>query len=238
MAGHSKWKQIKHKKAIADSKRGKQFTKLIKEITIVARMGGGDPAGNARLRLLLEKGKEINMPIDNAQRAIKRGTGELPGVAYEHALYEGYGPHGIAVLVDVLTDNKNKAVAELRHTFSKNGGTLAEGGAVNWMFEKKGVITATSHQVSEEKLLEKLLDFDVDEIVLDEGIFYIQCDMKALDEVKKACIAAGLNVNKAEIEWVPKTKMLLEERAAEKAYEFLQSLDELDDVQEVYTNLA
>src|SRR5579885_1995968 len=194
MAGHSKWKQIKHKKAITDSKRGAKFTKLIKEITLAARTGGGDPAGNAKLRLLLEKAKEINMPADNSARAIKRGTGELPGVSYEQAMYEGYGPGGIAIMVDVLTENKNKAVAELRHAFTKNGGTLAESGAVNWMFERKGVVEAQAGSMSEEDLLEKLLDHDVDDVVVTDGIAYVQCPPKALDEVRGSLSALGLKV--------------------------------------------
>jgi YebC/PmpR family DNA-binding regulatory protein len=238
MAGHSKWKQIKHKKAITDTKRGAKFTKLIKEITLAARTGGGDPAGNARLRLLLEKAKEINMPAENATRAIKRGTGELPGVSYEQILYEGYGPYGTAVLVDVLTDNKNKAVAELRHAFSKNGGTLAEAGAVSWMFEKKGEIRAEAGTMSEEQLLEKLLDYDVDNITLDEGIFTIHCSPKALEEVRAAVADLGLKIESAEFEWRPKNPITLDEEQTEKVFEFLSAIEDLDDVQNCYTNLA
>lgn len=238
MAGHSKWKQIKHKKAITDAKRGAKFTKLIKEITLAAKSGGGDPSGNARLRLLLEKAKEINMPADNAQRAIKRGTGELPGVHYEQILYEGYGPGSFALLVDVLTDNKNKAVAELRHAFSKNGGTLAEAGAVSWMFEKKGVVKAQAGSMTEDGLLEKLLDHDVDDVVVDDGTAFIQCPPKALDEIRQSVSALGLKVESAELEWVPKNTMSLEGEAAQKAEDFLEALDDLDDVQNVYNNLG
>lgn len=238
MAGHSKWKQIKHKKAIADAKRGAKFTKLIKEITLAARTGGGDPAGNARLRLLLEKAKEINMPADNAQRAIKRGTGELPGVIYEQALYEGYGPHGVAVLVDVLTENKNKAVAELRHAFSRGGGTLAEGGAVSWMFEKKGEIKITAGTMTEEQLLENLIEYPVDNIMLDEGHFFIHCSPKALDEVRHALEQLGIKIESAEIEWMAKTSIELEETQSNHVFEFLSKIEELEDVQNVYTNLA
>jgi YebC/PmpR family DNA-binding regulatory protein len=238
MAGHSKWKQIKHKKAITDTKRGAKFTKLIKEITLAARSGGGDPAGNARLRLLLEKAKDINMPAENATRAIKRGTGELPGVNYEQITYEGYGPQGVAVLVDVLTDNKNKAVAELRHAFSKNGGTLAEAGAVSWMFEKKGEIRAPSGTMTEEDLLEKLLDYDVDNISLDEGVFTIHCQPKALDEVRQAVANLGLKIESAELEWRPKTPVDLTDEQSEKVFEFLGTIEDLDDVQNCYTNLA
>jgi len=238
MAGHSKWKQIKHKKAITDTKRGAKFTKLIKEITLAARTGGGDPAGNARLRLLLEKAKEINMPAENAQRAIKRGTGELPGIQYEQIVYEGYGPGSFAILVDVLTENKNKAVAELRHAFSKNGGTLAEAGAVGWMFEKKGVIKAHAGKMSEEDLMEKLLNYDIDDVVVDEGTAYIQCPVKALDEIRQAVSGLGLKVESAEIEWIPKNTMALESDQAQKAYEFMEAIEDLDDVQNVYSNIA
>jgi YebC/PmpR family DNA-binding regulatory protein len=225
MAGHSKWKTIKHKKAATDAKRGAKFTKLIKEITIAARTGGGDPTGNPRLRLLLEKAKEINMPIENSTRAIKRGTGELPGIQYESITYEGYGPHGVAILVDVLTDNKNKAVAELRHAFSKNGGTLAEVGAVSWMFEKKGEVRAEAGTVTEEEILEKLIEYEVDNISLDEGVFTIHCPVTELETVRQAIEDMGLKVD-------------LGEEETEKVFEFLGAIEDLDDVQNCYTNLS
>lgn len=242
MSGHSKWKTIKHKKGILDAKRGKAFTKLIKEITIAARVGGADSGSNPRLRTLLEKAREINMPIDNAQRAIKKGTGELPGQSYEAYSYEGYGPGGIAVIIEVLTDNKNRAIAELRHAFSKKGGTIGETGSVNWMFEKMGNITAhktdTSKNMTEDDLLEKLLDYDVADITLDEETFYITCNPKALDEVKKAVVASGLKVENAEIEWTPKTTMSLNDEESQTALDFLTFVEELEDVQNIYTNLA
>ena len=238
MAGHSKWKQIKHKKAITDTKRGAAFTKLIKEITIAARLCGGDPNGNARLRVLLEKAKAINMPLENAQRAIKRGTGELPGVSYEQALYEGYAPHGIAVLVEVLTDNKNKAVAELRHAFTKYGGTIAEAGAVNWMFERKGEIRVAAHGMSEDALLEKLIEYEVENIMLDNDTIYIHCPSKELETVREAVSALGLTVQSAEIEWMPKTPISLEDAHVQQVLSFLEAIQDLEDVQNVYTNLA
>jgi YebC/PmpR family DNA-binding regulatory protein len=238
MAGHSKWKTIKHKKAATDAKRGAKFTKLIKEITIAARTGGGDPSGNPRLRLLLEKAREINMPIENSTRAIKRGTGELPGIQYESITYEGYGPHGVAVLVDVLTDNKNKAVAELRHAFSKNGGTLAEVGAVSWMFEKKGEVRAEAGAIGEEELLEKLIEYDIDNISLDEGVFTIHCPVAELETVRQAIEDMGLKVESAELEWRPKTPIDLGEEETEKVFEFLGAIEDLDDVQNCYTNLS
>src|SRR3989338_8133694 len=181
MSGHSKWANIKHKKAKEDSARGKAFTKLTKEITIVARDAGGDPNGNPRLRTLIEKARRINMPLDNIKRAIQKGTGELPGVSYEQCMYEGYGPGGIAVMIEVMTDNKNRAVGDLRHTFSRKGGSLAEGGAVSWMFSQKGVIKAAG-AVSEDELFEKLLDFEIEDIKKEEDLFFITCDTKSLDE--------------------------------------------------------
>lgn len=238
MAGHSKWKQIKHKKALLDSKKGKQFTKLIKEISIAARIGGGDPSGNPRLRLLLEKGKEINMPQDNAIRAIKKGTGELPGQQYEAYTYEGYGPENIAVIVDVLTDNKNKAIAEMRHVFNRNGGRLADAGSVSWMFDKVGVIEAVDNGMSEEALLEQLLDYDIKDIEREDGVLTITCNQKALEEVKQAVQALGIKVKEAELEWEPKSSLELAEEQEQRAVEFLQALEELEDVQNVFTNLG
>ncbi len=237
MAGHSKWANIKHKKAKEDAARGKSFTKLVKEITVVARDGGGDPSGNPRLRTLVDKAKQINMPQENIKRAIQKGTGELPGVSYEQIMYEGYGPAGIAVMLEVLTDNKNRAVAAVRSTFTKKGGNLAENGSVSWMFSQKGVIKATGGSLSEDELLEKLLDFDVEDIQKEETLFYITCDMKALDQVKQGVNQANLTIENADIEWVAKDKADLSESDAEKAYEFLGALEALEDVQNVYSNI-
>lgn len=238
MSGHSKWATIKRKKAVEDSKRGQAFTKLIKEITVAARVGGGDPSGNPRLRLLLEKGKEINMPIDNATRAIKRGTGELPGVSYEEHTYEGYGPHGIAVIVDTLTDNKNRTVSELRHLFSVKGGTLAENGAVSWMFERAGVINTKSDKITEDQLVEALIEHDINDIKKDGENIAIYCNPRALEAVKQAIEKLGLKVESAEIEWVGKNTISLSEQEAEKAYEFLEELEDHEDTKNVYTNLV
>lgn len=238
MAGHSKWANIKHKKAKEDAARGKAFTKLIKEITVVARDGGGDPDGNPRLRTLIEKAKQINMPQDNIKRAIQKGTGELPGVAYEQYMYEGYGPGGIAVMLEVLTDNKNRAVADLRHTFSRKGGNLAEGGAVSWMFSQKGIVKATAAGLSEDELFEKLLDFEIEDIKKEEDLFFITCNMKALEEVKTGIAAAGLTIESSEIEWIAQNNAELSEADEEKAYEFLEALDNLEDVQNVYSNVG
>lgn len=238
MAGHSKWKTIKHKKAALDAKRGKAFTRLIKEITVVARDGGGDPDGNPRLRTLMEKARFINMPLENVTRAIKKGTGELPGVNYESIMYEGYGPGGIAILVPVLTDNKNRTVGEMRHLFSKKGGNLAETGAVGWMFEKQGAVTFDAAGKTEDDILELLLDFDLSDIKKEDDQFIVYCDMKALEAVKQALEKQGLKIESAEIEYVAKTPMSLEEEDSAKAVELLEALDDHDDVQNVFTNLA
>ena len=239
MSGHSKWSTIKHKKAKEDAKRGQAFTKLIKEITVAARHGGGDPDANPRLRTLLEKAREVNVPIDNSTRAIKKGTGELPGVNYEEFIYEGYGPQGIAVIVETLSDNKNRTVASLRHLFSKMGGNLGESGSVNWMFEKLGVIRATAPGVKEEQLLETLLDYDVKDIQQEEdGVFNIMCDSKALDQIKLAVQKAGLKVEESAVEWVAKTNTELDAAGEEKALDFLSALQDDEDVQHVYTNLG
>lgn len=238
MSGHSKWATIKHKKAIVDSKRGKLFTKVIKEITVAARLGGGDPSGNPRLRFLIDRAKDINMPSDNVARAIKKGTGELPGVSYESITYEGYGPNGIAIMLDTLTDNKNRTVADLRHFFSAGGGNLAETGAVGWMFDRMGIIKATGSGISEDALLEKLLDFDISDMQQEGESFSVVCEVKSLDQVKQALINAGLKVEAADLGLVAKTTITLPNEQAESAYEFLSELEDNDDVQNVYTNLA
>src|SRR5579872_7178909 len=221
MSGHSKWATIKRKKAAIDAKRGKAFTKLIKEITVAARVGGGDPAGNPRLRLLMDKAKDINMPADNVTRAIKKGTGELPGASYESFVYEGYGPDGVAVIVETLSDNKNRTVGELRHLFSTNGGTLGETNSVNWMFERAGVINAEHASMSEDDVLELLIDFDIRDIKQDGTWFTIYCDAKSLDAVKNALIKQGFKIDTAQLEWVPKTVTTLPATEAEKVYSFL-----------------
>lgn len=238
MAGHSKWKTIKHKKAAQDAKRGKAFTKLIKEITVVARDGGGDISANPRLRMLVEKAKAINMPQDNVTRAIKKGTGELPGQAFESINYEGYGPYGIAIVVEALTDNKNRTVSDMRHMFSKANGNLAESGAVSWMFERKGVITAKADHKTEDDLLELLFDYDVSDIKEDDHLFMIYTDPKETDAVKHVLDQHGIKIESAELEWVAKNPVELDEQQTAQAIELLEQLDDHDDVQHVYTNLA
>jgi YebC/PmpR family DNA-binding regulatory protein len=247
MSGHSKWSTIKHKKAKEDAKRGKIFTRLIKEITVAAREGGGDPGSNARLRMIIDKAKSANMPADNVTRAIKRGTGELEGVNYEEAMYEGYGPHGVAVVVETLSDNKKRTVAAIRHIFSKMGGNLGESGSVAWMFERKGVVKFSYNNLSEDEImevimeviLEKLLDYNVEDIVLINNIASAICAICDLELVKKGVEELGVKVESADIEWVAKNKITLERvDQEEKVYKFLEALEELDDVQNVYANIS
>lgn len=239
MSGHSKWATIKHKKAKEDNKRGKVFTKVVREITMAAKEGGGDPAGNARLRLVLEKAKAANMPQDNITRAIKKGTGELEGGnAYEAFTYEGYGPHGAALMVDTLSDNKNRTVSELRHAFTKAGGNLAESGSVSWMFENKGVVRAHG-SMTDDELLEKFMDVNLDDAQQHDDMITLTCKAHELAAVKKAAEHAGLKVEGAELEWVAKTPLAIENKEHEEAvYRLLEAIDDLDDVQNVFANLG
>jgi YebC/PmpR family DNA-binding regulatory protein len=237
MAGHSKWANIKHKKAKEDAKKGKAFTKIIKEITVAAREGGGSPDMNPRLRLLLEKGKEANMPIENAMRAIKKGTGELAGVNYEEYTYEGYGPCGIAVMIDALTDNKNRTVAEFRRLFSENNGALGDSGSVSWMFDRLGGIHATGN-MTEDELLEHLMEYDIKDIQVNDNNYNIYCESKSLALVKNAVEKAGLKIENAGLEWVAKNHTELSEAQADKVLEFLSDVEDHDDVTNVYSNLG
>jgi YebC/PmpR family DNA-binding regulatory protein len=238
MAGHSKWANIKHRKASQDAKRGKAFTKIIKEITVVARDGGGNPDDNPRLRTLLEKARHLNMPIENSTRAIKKGTGELPGVNYESHTYEGHGPHGIAIIVETLTDNKNRSVAEIRHAFSKGGGSMGSSGSVGWMFDRLGMIKVAKGKHDEDEMLELLIEHDITDINIGDDIIFVTCAPSATDAVKKTLEEHGLTVESADLEWVAKEATALDDDAAEKAINFLHALEDLDDVQNVYTNLG
>jgi YebC/PmpR family DNA-binding regulatory protein len=237
MAGHSKWANIKRKKAKEDGKKSKVFTKIIKEITIAARENGGNPDLNPRLRLLLEKGKEANMPIENAMRAIKKGTGELPGAQYEEYTYEGYAPHGIAVMIEAITDNKNRTVAEFRRLFSENNGSLGESGTVNWMFEKLGSVTAQG-KITEDELLEHLIEYDIKDVQIDDTTYTVYCDPKAMESVKNAIEKAGLKIENSGLEWVAKSTTELPEAQSDKVLEFLSKVQDHDDVENVYTNLG
>jgi YebC/PmpR family DNA-binding regulatory protein len=239
MSGHSKWATIKHKKAKEDAKRGKIFTKIIREITVAARQGGGDPAANSKLRLLIDKAKAANMPQDNITRAIKKGTGELAGTTYESAMYEGYGPGGIAVMVEVLTNNKNRTVSALRHLFSKMGGNLAEHGSVAWMFEQKGVIATKANSLTEDDILEKLIEYPIEDITVHEGTCAIVCAVKDIEEVKKGAGETGLTVESADIQWIAKTPLEIKDKSEEnKALKFLEAVEDLDDVQNVHANVG
>jgi YebC/PmpR family DNA-binding regulatory protein len=236
MSGHSKWSTIKHKKGAADAKRGKIFTKLIKEITVAARMGGGDPGANPRLRSAVLAAKNENMPKDNVERAIKKGTGDLEGVSYEELIYEGYGPGGAAVIVESLTDNKNRAVADIRHIFSKAGGNLGENGCVAWMFDKKGYIVVEKTAVDEEKLMETALEAGAEDVREDDGSFEIITAPEDFEAVKTAVDQAGIPCMDAEITMLPKTTMDLAGKEAEQMIRMMDMLEDCDDVQKVYTN--
>lgn len=240
MAGHSKWANIKHRKAKEDARKGKVFTRLAREITVVAREGGGEAANNPRLRLLLEKARHENMPGENVTRAIKKGIGEIEGAHYEPIIYEGYGPNGAAVIIEALSDNKNRTVADVRCVFTKFGCSLAENGAVGWMFSQKAVLSIEECELSEDALLELFFEHGVEEITLDSDAKTARIigDMGALFELKRASEQAKLTVSSARIEWVPHVSCPLDEEQSEKVYQFLEKLDDLDDVQNVYTNVA
>ncbi|RPI12355.1 MAG: YebC/PmpR family DNA-binding transcriptional regulator [Ignavibacteriae bacterium] len=239
MSGHSKWSTIKRKKGAADAARGKLFTKMIKEITIAARIGGGDPNGNPRLRLAVQQAKSKNMPIDNITRAIKKGTGELEGVHYEEIVYEVYGPGGVAIIVDSATDNKNRTVAELRHLISRNGGNLAESGSVSWNFERKGVINVPKGNYSEDDILNVILDAGADDLVTEDEFFQITTKVEHLEPVRKAIESsglAGIKIESASLQFVPKQTVRVEGKDAEHTMKLIAALEDNDDVQNVYTN--
>ncbi|AOY58562.1 MULTISPECIES: YebC/PmpR family DNA-binding transcriptional regulator [Desulfococcus] len=236
MSGHSKWSTIKHKKGAADAKRGKLFTKLIKEITVAARMGGGDINANPRLRTAIAAAKAENMPKDNMERAIKKGTGELEGVSYEETIYEGYGPGGAAVLVESLTDNKNRAVADIRHIFAKRGGNLGENGCVAWMFDKKGYINIEKAVTDEETLMEVALDAGAEDVREDGDCFEIITAPEDFEAVKAAIENAEIPYLEAEVTMLPQTTATLQGKEAEQMILMMEALDDCDDVQKVYTN--
>jgi YebC/PmpR family DNA-binding regulatory protein len=236
MSGHSKWSTIKRKKGATDAKRGKVFTKIIKEITVAARFGGGDPDANPRLRTAIAAAKSENMPKDNIERAIKKGTGELEGVAYEEVIYEGYGPGGAAVLVESLTDNKNRTVADVRHIFTKSGGSLGEAGCVAWMFDKKGFLVLEKKNVNEEVLMDVALEAGADDIRDEESTFEVISAPEDFDGVKKALDSEGLPCVVAEVTMLPQTTVELEGKEAEQMLRLMEGLEDLDDVQKAYSN--
>ena len=236
MSGHSKWATIKRKKAVLDAKKGKIFTKLIKEITIAAREGGGDPAGNPRLRLAVDNAKAQNMPQDNIDRAIKKATGELEGVTYHELTYEGYGPAGVALLVEVATDNKNRTVAEVRHIFSKNGGSLGETGSVAWMFDRKGVISLPSEGKKEDDVMEVILESGADDLSVEEDFFEVQTSVESFETVRKTLVEKEYKIDNASLQWIAKNLIEVKGEEAEKVMRIIESLEDIDDVQNVYSN--
>jgi YebC/PmpR family DNA-binding regulatory protein len=236
MSGHSKWHTIKHKKGALDAKRGKLFTRLIKEITVAARMGGGKVEDNPRLRKVVNEAKGANMPNDTIDKAIKRGTGELEGVTYEEITYEGYGVGGVAVLVETMTDNRNRTVAELRHLFSKNNGNLGEAGSVGWMFDKKGYIVVDKEAKSEDELFELAIEAGADDLQDEGDVFEIYTAPESFDAVADAVKAAGIEPQAAEISMIPQNYIHLEGAEAKQMLKLYDALDDHDDVQKVYAN--
>ncbi len=237
MSGHSKWANIKHRKGAVDAKRGKMFTKLIKEITVAARMGSGDPETNPRLRSAVMAAKNVNMPKDNIERAIKKGTGELEGVNYEEITYEGYGPGGVAVLVECMTDNRNRTVGEVRFFFSKSGGNLGETGCVNWMFSKKGLLLIEKSAIDEDKLMELAIEAGADDVVEEDNLFQVLTAPENFPAVREALEAAGISFVEASISMVPQNVVeVTDEKTARSLMKLLDNLEDNDDVQKVHAN--
>jgi YebC/PmpR family DNA-binding regulatory protein len=237
MSGHSKWATTKHKKAAIDAKRGKIFTKIGKEITVAARLGGGDPDGNPRLRTAVVNAKSVSMPAENIKRAIQKGTGELPGVAYEEITYEGYGPNGVAIIMEVMTDNRNRTVAEIRHTMEKLGKGMGENGCVSWMFHKKGYIVVARAKADEEKLMSLALDAGAEDLQTEDENFVITTPPNEFEKVKKALEDAGVPLELAEVTMLPQTYVTLEkEKEAGQMLRLMEALEDNDDVQNVYAN--
>jgi YebC/PmpR family DNA-binding regulatory protein len=238
MSGHSKWSTIKHKKAAADAKRGKIFTRLAREITIVAREGGGDPDVNFNLRLVMDKAKSANMPKENIERAIKRGTGELKGEDLLEVMYEGYAPNGVALLVHVLTDNKNRTVADVRRVLTRQGGALAEAGAVAWQFERKGYIAIAPDGADADTIFEVAVEAGAEDVVFGEDLVEVYAELGHFQAVRQALQEAGIEFETAELAMIPKATLQLEEKQTLQVMAVIDALEELDDTQQVYSNLA
>jgi YebC/PmpR family DNA-binding regulatory protein len=236
MSGHSKWASIKHKKGKLDAQRGKIFTKLIREITVAARAGGGDPDKNPRLRTAIAAGKAANMPADNIKKAIQKGTGELPGVTYEEATYEAYGPGGVALLIQVLTDNKNRSVAEIRHILSKQNGNMGEAGCVNWMFAKQGFIQVEAEGVDEDTMMMVALDAGATDVKNEGASFDIYAEPGDLEAVRGAVEESGVTIASAELAMIPQNTVKLDEKQAGQMLRLMEALEDHDDVQKVYAN--
>ncbi|MCL4847502.1 MAG: YebC/PmpR family DNA-binding transcriptional regulator [Acidobacteria bacterium] len=236
MSGHSKWHTIKHKKGAADAKRGKIFTRIIKEITVAARTGGGDPDSNPRLRTIVAEAKSVNMPADNIKKAIQRGTGELPGQSYEEVTYEGYGPGGAAVIIDVLTDNRNRTVSELRHLLSKHGGNLGETNSVAWMFDKRGYIVVDKTRAEEDALMAAALEAGADDMRDDGDSWEVLTAPAAYDAVLEAVKGLGIEPDAAEVTMLPQNYVKLEGKTAQQMVRLMDVLDDHDDVRKVWSN--
>ena len=236
MSGHSKWKTNKGKKMAADAKKGATYTKIIKEITIIAREGGGNPDANPRLRAVMQKAKEANMPNDNVKMAIKRGTGELPGVVYESCMYEAYGPGGVAMMIDVLTDNKNRTSAEIRNIMSKKGGSFAGTGSVSWMFTMKGYFLIERSQAKEDELMNIVLDAGAEDMKADEKNYEVFCPPQNFEKVKQALDAKGIKTQDAEVTMIPSSTIKLVGNDAKQLLSLIDTLEEHDDVEHVYAN--
>ena len=237
MSGHSKWATIRHKKGAVDAKRGRIFTKLIKEITVAARMGGGDENANPRLRTAVLKAKSANMPKDNVERAIKKGTGDLEGVNYAELSYEAYGPSGVAILIQCLTDNKNRTAADIRNILTKGGGNLGESGCVSYLFQRKGVIAVDGEQFAEDDIIDAALEAGADDVTNDDGYIEVLSEPDAFEAVLNALTEAGIENTSAEITMVPDASISLDETKTQKALRLIENLDEHDDVQTVSSNL-
>jgi YebC/PmpR family DNA-binding regulatory protein len=236
MSGHNKWAKIKHKKAGTDAQRGRLFSRIIKEITVAARNGGGDVNSNPRLRLAVQNAKNANMPADNIKRAIQRGTGELPGAVYEEITYEGYGPGGVALMIELVTDNKNRAVAEIRHILERNNGKLAEAGSVAWMFQKKGSIEVPKGEVKEDDLLGIILDAGADDMKVEDDYYDITTSAESFEAVKKAIEDKGIKIANASLQMLPQNTVHVEGKEAEQVLKLMEALEDHDDVQNVYAN--
>ncbi|BAT70907.1 conserved hypothetical protein [Thermosulfidibacter takaii ABI70S6] len=234
MAGHSKWANIKHRKMREDAKRGRIFTKVTREIIVAARLGGGDPNANPRLRRAIQLAKSVNMPKENIERAIKRGLGELPGVAYEEVIYEGYGPGGVAILIEAITDNRNRTVSEIRTIFNKHGGSLGEAGCVAWMFDKKGVISVKD--VDEDTIMEIALEAGAEDIKEEDETIQVITAPEDLESVKEKLEEQGITVAEAQLTYIPQSTVRVEGEKAEKLLKLLDALENHDDVQNVYAN--
>jgi len=236
MSGHSKWHSIKHKKGAADAKRGKAFTRIIKEMTVAARLGGGDPDANPRLRTVVDQAKAVNMPAENIKRAIRRGTGEEPGMSYDEVMYEGYGPGGAALLIDTLTDNRNRTVGELRHLLLKHGGNLGEANSVAWMFDKKGYVVIEKSQADEETLMAAALEAGADDMRDDDDNWEIICVPETFERVHEAIKALGIEPITAEVSMLPQNYVKLEGRTAQQMLKLMELLEEHDDTRQVWSN--